>query len=62
MLALRVVTTLYNNVPKELVFYEPLQVSRYKSHEHQLEYQFVLSPFGGGTYTISNINFAVTYV
>lgn len=35
-------------VPKELVYYEPSQVSRKESHLSQMEYEFVLSPYGNG--------------
>jgi hypothetical protein len=35
-------------IPKELIFYEPIQVERAKSWENQCEYTFVASPHGGG--------------
>lgn len=38
----------YDSIPKELVMYEPSFVSRADSHIHQIEYAFVVSPFGGG--------------
>jgi len=38
----------YDSIPKELVMYEPSFVSRAESHAHQIEYAFVVSPFGGG--------------
>jgi hypothetical protein len=38
----------YDSVPKELVYYEPQQVTRSESHRKQIQYSFVLSPFGGG--------------
>jgi hypothetical protein len=38
----------YDSVPKDLVYYEPTKVTRDESHKHQLEYAFVLSPYGGG--------------
>jgi len=37
-----------NQIPNELVFYEPEKVIRSESWEHQLEYAFVLSPRGNG--------------
>jgi hypothetical protein len=36
------------NVPKELVFYEPNTVPRLESWTNQIKYAFVLSPQGGG--------------
>jgi len=38
----------YDNVPKNLVFYEPTKVSRTESWQRQLDYAFVLSPYGVG--------------
>jgi hypothetical protein len=38
----------YNNVPKNLVDYEETPVLRLTTLEKQLEYAFVISPFGGG--------------
>jgi len=38
----------YNNVPKNLVHYEEKPVLRLTTLETQLEYAFVISPFGGG--------------
>lgn len=35
-------------VPKDLVFYEPTACKRFESWLHQIEYQFVISPHGGG--------------
>jgi hypothetical protein len=37
-----------NGVPKDLVFYEPAQVSRTDTWNHQAEYAFILSPHGNG--------------
>jgi len=37
-----------NNVPKELVFYEPTTLPRIESWMNQAKYAFVLSPQGGG--------------
>jgi hypothetical protein len=38
----------FDFIPKELVYYEPTKVTRDESHKHQMEYAFVLSPYGGG--------------
>jgi len=38
----------YHLVPKELVYYENNIIPRLESHKKQLEYAFVLSPFGCG--------------
>ena len=38
----------FTNVPKELVYFENNLVERNISHKKQLEYAFVLSPFGCG--------------
>jgi GR25 family glycosyltransferase involved in LPS biosynthesis len=37
-----------NNVPKELVFYEPSKCPRLESWKNQVKYAFVLSPHGNG--------------
>lgn len=37
-----------NNIPKELVYYEPNKVKRLNSWIKQLEYAFVISPHGDG--------------
>jgi hypothetical protein len=37
-----------NNIPKELVYYEPNKVKRLNSWIKQLEYVFVISPHGNG--------------
>ena len=38
----------YRSIPKDLIDYEPTQVSRIISHTHQMNYAFVASPYGGG--------------
>lgn len=38
----------YKEIPKELVYYEPEFVHRIVSWNKQLEYAFVISPFGNG--------------
>lgn len=38
----------YNSIPKELVYYENNNVLRLVTHKTQLEYAFVISPFGLG--------------
>jgi hypothetical protein len=38
----------YRSIPKDLIDYEPTQVSRIVSHTHQMNYAFVASPYGGG--------------
>ena len=38
----------YENIDKELVYYEPTQVKRYISWKKQTSYAFVLSPHGNG--------------
>jgi hypothetical protein len=38
----------YNEIPKELVYYEPAFVQRIVSWNKQLDYAFVISPFGCG--------------
>lgn len=35
-------------IPKDLVYYEPTTCLRFESWLHQVEYQFVISPHGGG--------------
>ena len=37
-----------NSVPSNLVYYEPTGVSRLETFIHQMEYAFVISPFGCG--------------
>ena len=41
-------TDVINDVPHELVFYEPIILDRKESWEKQSEYAFVLSPHGNG--------------
>jgi hypothetical protein len=38
----------YNQIPKDLVYYEPEPVSRMVSWNKQIDYAFVVSPEGGG--------------
>lgn len=38
----------FNNVPKELVYYEPTKVNRLISHTNMSNYAFVISPMGNG--------------
>ena len=38
----------YEQIPKELIDYEPLAIARPTSHRKQIEYAFVASPFGNG--------------
>jgi len=38
----------YNEIPRELVYYEPSQIKRLNSWTHQIEYAFVVSPPGEG--------------
>ncbi len=37
-----------NQIPKELVYYEPNRISRDKLFENQIKYAFVISPHGNG--------------
>jgi hypothetical protein len=38
----------YQEVPRELVYYEPIHIERLHSWEKQIEYAFVISPHGNG--------------
>jgi hypothetical protein len=38
----------FNSIPKGLVYYEPNGISRLETLRHQMEYAFVISPFGCG--------------
>ena len=38
----------FNQIPKELIDYEPQKIHRYFSHKKQLDYTFVASPYGAG--------------
>jgi hypothetical protein len=38
----------FENIPKDLIDYEPNQISRIETHKKQINYAFVASPFGGG--------------
>ena len=38
----------YNDIPKDLVYYEPTEIPRIDTFRHQMEYAFVISPFGCG--------------
>jgi hypothetical protein len=38
----------FKNLDKTLVYYEPVQIDRLESWKKQLEYAFVISPFGNG--------------
>jgi hypothetical protein len=35
-------------IPKELIYYEPVQIDRKQSWKNQSEYAFIVSPFGNG--------------
>ncbi len=37
-----------NEIPKELMFYEPTRINRQMSFENQIKYAFVISPHGNG--------------
>jgi hypothetical protein len=41
-------TLAYKNVPKKLCYYEPALTSRINNWKNQLDYAFVISPFGCG--------------
>ena len=38
----------FTSIPQSLIDYEPIPVDRLVSYKHQMEYAFVVSPFGGG--------------
>ncbi len=38
----------YDNIPKNLIDYEPNQINRLETHKKQINYAFVASPFGDG--------------
>lgn len=38
----------FTSIPRNLIDYEPIPVDRLVSYKHQMEYAFVVSPFGGG--------------
>lgn len=38
----------YNNIPSNLVYYEPRSISQLQSYQHQSQFAFVVSPYGGG--------------
>jgi len=38
----------FDQLPKDLVYYEPQQTPRHEGHETMIKYRFVASPQGGG--------------